>query len=510
MSSSRFRILGSIRSDGKGILGYMLIDINSNSVKPLSSIDLKNIMTRVEIENAKLENGEIVGTDGSLNSLPIYDMSGTLIGNQRITILEELVDSKNVRLGYIVMNPKGVKAKLNVRDTIMYMQKFGATNGKLVKNTTDNGQHISALKGNFEKKIVLPRKENTKVQIKDKRLKLLYSDRSKTKRNLMTNRIMLQLRHGSITDNNLYRVSFDYRGVFKHYSSFINKFKGVSLVSNDAKKVSSTILRNISTRAFLLENIHRNGYFENDINKVLSNIISRVSEYMHNFKSRYNKNLQSYHFFSNEDNFTIEGLKSLQYRKEVTDEFLPREQYSFYLDIKHMLKDNFAESIEDLPQGEIQDIVNKNRQYYRGLLVTKKERIKQLEEQRNTLRSLIGTQFTDVDKFIEKGRLALIYEYVPKEYTDTILRTNLYKRLHSALFLLSLSDLVNYLYRNRTDEKLRLNGVLKAMHDLGDNARFSCRNCLNYECKNLDSKDREDLEKFSIEVKKLTDMTNQL
>lgn len=502
-NNSKFRILGSIKADGKSIIGYMLIDMQTNSVKPFSSIDLKSLMDKIAICNAELQNGEIVGTEGSLNSLPIFDMSGSLIGNQRITILAELVDKNNKRLGFHVMNPRGTVAKLSESDTMMYIDKFGATNAKLVRSpdSSSNAVHVSAMRGSFNKKVFGGKNTNTpkSTTVIDKEIKLLYSDRSKVSRRRLAQKIMHHLIRGGVVDTHLYSRAYNYESGMNSICSFAEKYSNTSMVGDNKKKGS--ILKNISSHAYLNYVTSRSEYVSLDIDKALCNIIASVSERIRDLKAVYNNTLARYNYYSNSENFTTEAISLQRYNKQHTDIFLPREEFTFYLFIDNILRrSDTLSGVEDIPRDIIEEEVAKQRVYLSCNLRIKREKIKSLTYDLNRLRSCMGLQYIDADKYIERGRLTLIYEYAPKEYTEIVVRNNLYKKLNLALFVCSLGKLVDVVENPRSLSAVYRKPKLEGLKVLADYAEWQCKHCLNSSCDKLDDFNKGEIKRFCSHV----------
>ena len=498
-NNSKFRILGTIKTDGKNIVGYMLIDLETSSVKPFSSIDLKSLMINVPICNAELRNEEIVGTEGSLNSLPIFDMSGLLIGNQRITILAELLDRNKKRLGFHVMNPKGVKANLSEADTMAYIDKFGATNAKLVKSSdvSSNEVHISAMKGNFDKRVIDTKNENSSKSIKpiDKRIKLLYSDRSKVTRRQLAKKIMKHLIQGGVVDKHMDTKKYYYKSGMNSICKFAEEFDNTSIIGDFKKK--GDILKNISAHAYLSYGVTSSEYVSQDIDKALCNIIASVSDRIRDLKGMYNKTLVRYRYYSNTENFTIGALSSQRYDKQHTDLFLPREEYTFYLFIERILQEhNEYNGVEEIPIDVIRTEVENQKIYLTYALKLKQNKIAEFTEDLKRLKNCIGLQYTDADKYIERGRLALIYQYVPIRCTEVIVQNNLYNHLSLALFVCSLDMLVSALDTPRHSAVDCRKAKIEALKVLADKAETQCNRYMLLNSGNLPEYVREEVKQF--------------
>lgn len=140
------RLMGKIVDNGKTV-GYAIIDMDSNKGAMCNIDTTKTYVHTIGCVNAKLENGELVGTEASLNRLPEFNTSGALVDSPKVSITGSL-EKDGVIIGFIIMTPTGAVAKLTYDKTIEAINKYGSTNAKLVPK--DGKTIVSAIQGTFE------------------------------------------------------------------------------------------------------------------------------------------------------------------------------------------------------------------------------------------------------------------------------------------------------------------------------------------------------------------------
>lgn len=92
--------------------------------------------------NIELDNGEIKGSNGSLDRYPQI-VGGRLVGKSSITILAKIED-----LGFVVCDLNGNIKKLRTADVVKYGEANGISNGKIIHNA-DGSATVSSIKGNY-------------------------------------------------------------------------------------------------------------------------------------------------------------------------------------------------------------------------------------------------------------------------------------------------------------------------------------------------------------------------
>lgn len=132
---------------GKSIVGFRLLALNQDGtteVKDVSYNDVFNVIksNRANIKNLKIDNGELKGVNGRL------DRYGVLGKTQAIVVLKELVDKHGKNQGYLCSDSLGQTRMLTEQQVVMFADKFGIANGKLVSE--DNGnKHVSCIEGTY-------------------------------------------------------------------------------------------------------------------------------------------------------------------------------------------------------------------------------------------------------------------------------------------------------------------------------------------------------------------------
>ena len=156
-------VIGIIKNNprSKSISGFRLMSAQGNNVetKDVTYNQLKSAMlnNQITIKNAKIENNEIKGINGSLDR---YGIPGQ---TQSVVILREThTDGKFT--GYVCSDTNGNVRNLSEEQAITFAEKFGVANGKVVHGD-NNSKHISAIEGTYE---IWNRSGSTTVDSKDK------------------------------------------------------------------------------------------------------------------------------------------------------------------------------------------------------------------------------------------------------------------------------------------------------------------------------------------------------
>lgn len=128
---------------------YQYIDVEEKLVK------LALEQKRLVIENLVLENGELVGSNGSLDRYPRVSKAGFLVSKKSpLIVLTQIGD-----VGYRVVNFNGVVKKEPTAKVVEYAKEHGIANGKVVAR--DNIEFISSIIGTYpEEKVRVNKSKN--------------------------------------------------------------------------------------------------------------------------------------------------------------------------------------------------------------------------------------------------------------------------------------------------------------------------------------------------------------
>ena len=142
--------------NGRKAVGYRLLDLDANNqVKdytiPVIAQVLSNPATSDIIKNAKLINGEIVGTNGQLSRYAKVAPNGMLLGDSPLVVINKIDDA-----GYTVADFKGQVKKMKTSDVVEYAKNQGIANGKVV--IQDNVEYISSISDSYEQISIAPSK----------------------------------------------------------------------------------------------------------------------------------------------------------------------------------------------------------------------------------------------------------------------------------------------------------------------------------------------------------------
>lgn len=129
--------------DNNEMIGVRLLDTNSKQIK---DVPIREVITAIEkgitIQNIDVEQGQLVGTNGSIDRLPLV-INGRLEGKSPLIILNQIGNS-----GYTVSDFKGQIKRLRNRDVIEYAKEHGIANGKIVQK--GGNYYISSIIGSYE------------------------------------------------------------------------------------------------------------------------------------------------------------------------------------------------------------------------------------------------------------------------------------------------------------------------------------------------------------------------
>ena len=150
MKSNKGYIIAVIKGiDKKEIVGYRLWF--NGQVKKVPWQELYSAMYRSDcVENAKVKDGQIVGTNGSLDRYATINPLGvtlkdTLVIIKKIGLTDR--DKKVTKTAYQVSHPNGVTRMVPSWHVISYAENNGIANGKIV--TKGDTKFISAIEGEY-------------------------------------------------------------------------------------------------------------------------------------------------------------------------------------------------------------------------------------------------------------------------------------------------------------------------------------------------------------------------
>lgn len=136
------------------IIGFRLLDTDSSIIRDATyeSVYAAILEKKTDIENLKIENGKLVGSNGILSRFPVIK-GRNLSGLSPLIILFEMENNY-----YKVTNYLGEIVDISEEEAIRYAETEGIANGKIV--TEENGnKHISSINGPYKKdKISLDKK----------------------------------------------------------------------------------------------------------------------------------------------------------------------------------------------------------------------------------------------------------------------------------------------------------------------------------------------------------------
>ena len=98
--------------NGKKLLGYRMLDVDANNqVNDFPLATIQAVLSKPEtaniIQNAKLVNGEIVGTNGQLTRYARVNPNGTVDGDSPLVVINKIDD-----VGYTVCDFKGMVKRM--------------------------------------------------------------------------------------------------------------------------------------------------------------------------------------------------------------------------------------------------------------------------------------------------------------------------------------------------------------------------------------------------------------
>lgn len=133
--------------DRNKTIGLRIADVESKNVQyrdvSLDSIHKVLSSGNITIENIGILDGDIVGTNGSIDRLASVTTTGELIGKAPLVIINKIGD-----VGYTIVDHKGLLKKVREEDVVAYAKQFGIANGKVV---VKNGlEYVSSINGEYD------------------------------------------------------------------------------------------------------------------------------------------------------------------------------------------------------------------------------------------------------------------------------------------------------------------------------------------------------------------------
>lgn len=143
--------------NGNDIVGYRMLDVDDKN--KVLDIPLNNLVQTLGspqgeglIKNAKLVNGKVTGTNGSLSRYAKVDANtGRLVDVSPLVVINKIED-----VGYTVADFNGRVVKMKNSDVVDYAKKNGIANGKVV--IQDGVEFISSISDTYEVKKISPSK----------------------------------------------------------------------------------------------------------------------------------------------------------------------------------------------------------------------------------------------------------------------------------------------------------------------------------------------------------------
>lgn len=143
--------------NGNDIVGYRMLDVDDKN--KVLDIPLNNLVQTLGspqgdelIKNAKLVNGKVTGTNGSLSRYAKVDANtGRLVDASPLVVINKIED-----VGYTVADFNGRVVKMKNSDVVNYAKKNGIANGKVV--IQDGVEFISSISDTYEVKKISPSK----------------------------------------------------------------------------------------------------------------------------------------------------------------------------------------------------------------------------------------------------------------------------------------------------------------------------------------------------------------
>lgn len=137
----------AVIQQNKKTVGYRIFDTDAKDKKfmDVPAGNMKDVLKsgKAEVCNLGIVDGELAGTNGSVERYAKIIPNGTLISNTSpLVIINQLGDA-----GYTVVDYQGKVKKARTSDVVAYANKFGIANGKIVMK--DHVEFISSIAGTY-------------------------------------------------------------------------------------------------------------------------------------------------------------------------------------------------------------------------------------------------------------------------------------------------------------------------------------------------------------------------
>lgn len=192
------------------VWGCRLLDVDESKVSdyPISSVKsvLNNPATASIIQNVKLVNGELTGTNGQLSRYPKITRTGMLIslhGESPLIVINKIDD-----IGYTVADFNGKIKKMKNSDVVEYAKNFGIANGKVV--IQDNVEYVSSISDSYEQISMSPSKTGARSKVN---ISIHMGEDSGAIARHTENEINTELQYSDVFS----AMSPEQRAVLKHY-----------------------------------------------------------------------------------------------------------------------------------------------------------------------------------------------------------------------------------------------------------------------------------------------------
>lgn len=168
------RLIGVVKDNLNKTIGFRLLDIESKSMKDVSTLNLMNVLKNhtVVVKGIELRGNELVGTNGSLDRYPVI-IGGNITGKSPLIVIGQYVEDDTV-LGYMVADWKGDIKSASRENVVQYARVHGIANGA-IKQRGDT-YYISSISGEYQR---IYRKEKAKkeeVKTEEKREEIKVDD----------------------------------------------------------------------------------------------------------------------------------------------------------------------------------------------------------------------------------------------------------------------------------------------------------------------------------------------
>ena len=157
-------IIAQVVDNYNKVSGYKLFDADAGDTMVVDLSQIKVVLTKQPelIQNARLVNGVLSGTNGKLDRYPRVNKNGSLVSGDKSPLV---VLNKIDNVGYTVVDFKGQTARISNEKAVEYAKEHGIANGKVIMQ--DSIEYISSISGEYEVKNLAPSKAgaNTRVNI---------------------------------------------------------------------------------------------------------------------------------------------------------------------------------------------------------------------------------------------------------------------------------------------------------------------------------------------------------